>query len=799
MFSFEQDSAIGRLVVRTDWAALVYYLRARRHPNPPPAFRRVDIIVNLGTLEEVQRIADRGDTNPDAMPRRVRVADSIFDVYRDRIEGIVPRESVHRGVVLEWLWYALAVCCAPDGWECFHASAVEREGTAAIFSGGSYSGKTTRALRAVEAGARFLSDDIVLLNAAGRVRGWDTTWHLQPDQARRVGGDNLPTCDFAGKVRVAPAAVAGAQEYRATEGLGDLVSHVGPGFDSAWIPRRERGNRLRVLFLNRQFAGSWFGGDQTQTFGYITGLRELGVQAAYYPVDYEDLATWDAVHLIHAGEKWVREAAARVKAAGLPLVVSAIVHGTPAHEDLAPVIDLADRVLCYSETERQFLLDRFPDDAPEKYAVVPMGIPAEMLDMPQAQATPSVLSATCYDESKRTLSLLRACIEADAPVTFCGPMDREETADYFGEMRQVAGDWRGVHFFGELHGDSLRHLFRKAHVYVDNAGMEPFGLSSLEALAAGCNLIHTQNSWAADLFGRYGTLVDPDDTAALAKAIKYELARPRGWHGFRPLTWEAAARALLPIYAELVGDAKMAVAATIPPRRVTLPTPPPELQEKISIGDFRAIGQFFLRRFIEAGMRPSDSILEMGCGVGRMAIPLAEGFLGENGRYEGFDILPEAIRWCQENIRDPRFRFTPADLWNRDYRPEGTGDAARFTFPYEEEAFDFVHAVSLFTHVLPEVHVRYIAEAARVLRPGGILYATYWLASRGPGWVPVDGYYTRHPDMSERAIGYMEADVRAVYERAGLIVVGPMAGTDETFSSQSVLIARKPEAQNATP
>jgi hypothetical protein len=45
----------------------------------------------------------------------------------------------------------------------------------------------------------------------------------------------------------------------------------------------------------------------------------------------------------------------------------------------------------------------------------------------------------------------------------------------------------------------------------------------------------------------------------------------------------------------------------------------------------------------------------------------------------------------------------------------------------------------------------------------------------------------------------MEDDVLAVYEQAGLIVVDPMVGLDETVSSQSVLIARKPEALRETP
>src|SRR5205085_6486747 len=61
--------------------------------------------------------------------------------------------------------------------------------------------------------------------------------------------------------------------------------------------------------------------------------------------------------------------------------------------------------------------------------------------------------------------------------------------------------------------------------------------------------------------------------------------------------------------------------------------PPPALARSVG-GEFRATGAEFLRYFIElGGLRPTEHVLDVGCGVGRMAVPLT-GYLDAGGRYE---------------------------------------------------------------------------------------------------------------------------------------------------------------------
>src|SRR6266498_4818050 len=98
---------------------------------------------------------------------------------------------------------------------------------------------------------------------------------------------------------------------------------------------------------------------------------------------------------------------------------------------------------------------------------------------------------------------------------------------------------------------------------------------------------------------------------------------------------------------------------------MAVPLPPPELRYPAQ--RFEETGRRFLELFIDlGGLQPTDDVLDLGCGIGRMAIPLTE-YL--TGRYEGIDVVPRAIAWCRDNITPicPSFTFQVADIRNTQY------------------------------------------------------------------------------------------------------------------------------------
>src|SRR3954466_597973 len=74
---------------------------------------------------------------------------------------------------------------------------------------------------------------------------------------------------------------------------------------------------------------------------------------------------------------------------------------------------------------------------------------------------------------------------------------------------------------------------------------------------------------------------------------------------------------------------------------------PPRRLDFVGHSDFVETGDEFLGHFIAlGGLQPSDAVLDVGCGIGRMARPLA-GYLSSEGSYDGFDVNRDGIGWCR--------------------------------------------------------------------------------------------------------------------------------------------------------
>jgi len=156
------------------------------------------------------------------------------------------------------------------------------------------------------------------------------------------------------------------------------------------------------------------------------------------------------------------------------------------------------------------------------------------------------------------------------------------------------------------------------------------------------------------------------------------------------------------------------------------PLVPPRRLQFVGDGDFAAVGDEFLGHLVElAGLTPDSRVLDVGCGIGRLARPLVR-YLDDRGSYAGFDVNPVGVGWCQLRY-DERFRFALADLFNARFHPTGRHRAAEYRFPYDDDAFDVAVMASVLTHLLEEEAAHYLAETLRVLRPGGRLLATFFL------------------------------------------------------------------------
>jgi len=146
-------------------------------------------------------------------------------------------------------------------------------------------------------------------------------------------------------------------------------------------------------------------------------------------------------------------------------------------------------------------------------------------------------------------------------------------------------------------------------------------------------------------------------------------------------------------------------------------------------GDYVKLANMFFGYFKNyCILQPDSRILDIGSGIGRMAVPFI-GYLNHDGSYEGIDIVKTGINWCNKNISkiNPQFKFIHSDIYNDLYNTKGVIKGEEYVFPYRDEEFDIAFLTSVFTHMLQAEVEQYIKEIARVLKQGGKCLATFFI------------------------------------------------------------------------
>lgn len=153
----------------------------------------------------------------------------------------------------------------------------------------------------------------------------------------------------------------------------------------------------------------------------------------------------------------------------------------------------------------------------------------------------------------------------------------------------------------------------------------------------------------------------------------------------------------------------------LPPRRLRATVGAPGARQYLSSG--RAVADDLRDAVERTGHAPAEfeRVLELGCGTGRVMLQARRWFPG----VVGCDVDEAAIAWGSQHDRG--FFANP-------YSPP---------LPFGDDEFDLLYAISVFTHLPSEAQHPWLAEVARVLRPGGLALITtqgpyfHWLMRCG--------------------------------------------------------------------
>ena len=151
------------------------------------------------------------------------------------------------------------------------------------------------------------------------------------------------------------------------------------------------------------------------------------------------------------------------------------------------------------------------------------------------------------------------------------------------------------------------------------------------------------------------------------------------------------------------------------------PLPPLELADRVGRGDaFDKVGRAtrveILERLPERWSFDEKRVLDFGCGAGRTLRHFAaEAAVGE---FHGCDIDGPSIAWLAENMSPPLHVFR-----NEETPP----------LPLASDSFDLIWAISVFTHIADQ-WATWLLELHRILREGGVLFATIHGPDRSEEW-----------------------------------------------------------------
>ena len=201
------------------------------------------------------------------------------------------------------------------------------------------------------------------------------------------------------------------------------------------------------------------------------------------------------------------------------------------------------------------------------------------------------------------------------------------------------------------------------------------------------------------------------------------------------------------------------------------------------LGYFRTLG----------GSEPDQRVLDIGCGPGRMAIPLTR-FLTEKGRYDGVDTWTEAVDWCAKNIT-PRFGNFNFSSTRRPW-PRRKAEISR-----SKTGHSTLRSSVRYPSLARLRFAQYVNEAGRLLRPGGTYLGTSYIGPLSPGTEPPEAPDSEagvKPWSTTQDVIFSQAQIEepSRLERPGARrdLPGQLGRRPGALSYQDVIVAKKAEA-----
>lgn len=347
---------------------------------------------------------------------------------------------------------------------------------------------------------------------------------------------------------------------RELTGLGVFIDYYLPAYQNAEFTTPP-GMKINHVKMPKQSSALAYQGNDT--WDMVMKFRDE-LQKAFLP---------PGVDVIHARD-WmgVLAAAEIAQQYGIPLIWT--VHSTeydraagmPVHPGIATIeqaaLQIAAHTIAVSKRTKISLVERY-QAAAEKITVIHNGVDAspfeQMAQRDYDRDDGHILFLGRVTGQKGPEYFLEAAriVLAKKNVRFLIAGD----GDLLGILRRRARRWKiddRVQFSGAVEGERLLQCYRDALLFVLPAYSEPFGITVLEAMAAGVPAIISTTTGAGEIV-THVEKVEPNDSRKLAQAILFLLENPqrramlgkKGAEEAWQWSWKRTAEETLSLYRQL--------------------------------------------------------------------------------------------------------------------------------------------------------------------------------------------------------------------------------------------------------
>jgi glycosyltransferase involved in cell wall biosynthesis len=219
------------------------------------------------------------------------------------------------------------------------------------------------------------------------------------------------------------------------------------------------------------------------------------------------------------------------------------------------ILEKAAILLPNSEAEYKKLEELFT--VKNSYSIIPNGIDSSLFrqDQNTAKDNKLILCAARIEGVKNQLNLIKALNNTSYTLMLVGSAAPNQKS-YYNECKKTAA--RNIFFYDHVSQEKLVNYYKTAKVHALPSWFETCGLSSLEAVAMGCNITITEKGYTKEYFENDAFYCNPGDPKsifnAIEKAANSDFREKLRQKVFSQYTWQRAAVTTSDAYKKIISS-----------------------------------------------------------------------------------------------------------------------------------------------------------------------------------------------------------------------------------------------------